>query len=309
MRPWVRWSSGLVCAALAVGIPQAQNSAFSGGTPPTHTPAIAQKQLEGFLSEPLPGRAVPQDQPSFYKPDTLYQYIDGGADIYLLYEFRSLLHQDFKSGDAELTADIYDMGKPEDAFGMYAAERSPGYKFIAIGVEGYRSAGILNFLQDHYYVKLSGSGANAAALLDQFARILSRRIGGSRTLPALLEKLPQENRVKHSEQYMRKDPLGHAFLAPAYVVTYAWGRLQSKLLISVANDVAGARTRLQQLAQHFRQSGECVAAPELGEGGIRARNGFEGRVIARAQGRYLILLLEPPENGAEILKTAAQSLP
>lgn len=309
MRPWARWSSGLLTTALAAGIPQAQNSAFSDGTPRTHAPAIAQEQLGSFLSEPLPGRVVPQDKPFLYKPDTLYQYIDGGADVYLLYEFRSLLHQNFKSGDAELTADIYDMGNPEDAFGIYAAERSPGYKFMAIGVEGYRSEGILNFLQDHYYVKLSGSGPNAGALLDQFARILSGRIGGSRTLPALLERLPQEHRVKHSEQYMRKDPLGHAFLAPAYVVTYAWGRQQSKLLVSVANDVAGARARLQQLAQHFRKSGECVAASELGEGGIRARNSFEGRVIARAQGRYLIILLEPPENGAEILKKTAQSLP
>jgi len=134
MRPWARWSSGLACAALAVGIAQAQNSAFSDGTPRTHAPAIAQKQLESLLSAPLPGRAVPQDQPSLYKPDTLYQYIDGGADIYLLYEFRSLLHQDFKSGAVELTADIYDMGNPEDAFGIYAAERSLGYKFMALGV-------------------------------------------------------------------------------------------------------------------------------------------------------------------------------
>ena len=307
MRPWVRWSI-LVCAALAAGIAPAQKSAFSGPAR-AHAPAAAQNKIESFLNQPLPGRAVPQDQATFYKPDSLYQYIDGGADIYLLYEFRSLLHQDFKSGDTELTADVYDMGKTENAFGVYAAERSPGYKFMPIGVEGYRSEGILNFLQDHYYVKLSGSGPNARVLLDQFARILSVRIGGSQTVPALLEKLPLENRVKHSEQYLRKDPLGHAFLAPAYVVTYAWGHQQSKLLISVANDAAATKTRLQQLTQHFRESGECVAAPELGEGGIRARNSFEGRAIAREHGRYLILLLEPPENGAEILKNTAQSLP
>jgi len=309
MRPWVRWCSGLVCAVFAVGIAQAQKSAFSDSTPRTPAPATAQNKFESFLSQPLPGRSIPRDPPSLYQPDTLYQYIDGGADIYLLYEFRSLLHQDFKSGDADLTADIYDMGKPEDAFGVYASERSPGYKFMPIGVEGYRSDGIVNFLQDHYYVKLSGSGPNARVLLDQFALTLSGRIGGSRTLPALLGKLPLENRVKHSEQYVRKDPLGHAFLAPAYVVTYAWGQKQSKVLISVANDVAGAKTRLQQLAQHFRESGECVAAPDLGEGGMRAKNGFEGRVIARAQGRYVILLMEPPQNGAEILKKTAQSLP
>jgi len=309
MRPWARCKKGLICATLAAGIVQAQSSALGNDAPRTQASDIAQRQLLSFLNTPLPVRVAAQAPPSFYKPDSLYQYIDGGADIYLLYDFRLLLHQDFKSGAAELTADIYDMGKPDDAFGMYAAERSPQYKFLAIGIEGYRSAGILNFLQDRYYVKLAGSGTSADALLDQLARTLSQRIGGTRKLPPLLDNLPKEHRMAHSEQYMRKDPLGHAFLAPAYVVAYAGGRQESKLLISVANDGAEAKARSEQLARHFKESGECVAAAELGEGGIRAKNSYEGHVIARTRGRYLILLMNPPENGGEFLNRAAQSLP
>jgi len=308
MKLWVRWSRGLVCAALAAGIVPAQNSPRSDGVPRAPASASVQKQLSSFLRAPLPGHATTQDASTFYKPDSLYQYIDGGADIYLLYDFQTLLHQDFKSGDAELTADIYDMGKPEDAFGMYAAERSPAYKFAAIGVEGYRSKGILNFLQGRYYIKLAGSGAKADGLLDQFASILSQRIGGTRALPALLEQFPREHRVAHSEQYMRKDPLGHAFLAPAYVAAYSWGPKESKLVISIANDAAGAKARLEQLAKYFKQSGECVAAAELGAGGIRAKNSFEGSVIARTQGRYVIVVVNPPENAAEIVNKTAQSL-
>ena len=87
--------------------------------------------------------------------------MDGGADVYLLYDFQVLLHQDFKSGQAELSTDIFDMGSAEDAFGIYAAERSPSYRFLDIGIEAYRSEGILNFLQDRYYIKLSGSGPGA----------------------------------------------------------------------------------------------------------------------------------------------------
>lgn len=295
-------------AGVAAGIVQAQNPALANSVPRTAVSDNAQKQLSSFISKPLPGRLTAQDALTFYKPENLYQYIDGGADIYLLYDFKMLLHQDFKSGEAEVTADIYDMGKAEDAFGMYAAERSPNYKFVAIGIEGYRSKGVLNFLQDHYYVKLAGSGAGADTQLEQFARFLSPRIGGTRSLPPLLKKLPPEHRVEHSEQYMRKDPLGHAFLAPAYVVGYAWGQQESKLVISVANDLAGAKARLEQLAKHFKQTGECIAAPELGAGGIRARNSFEGSLLARAQGRYLIVLLNPPQNGAEILNNTAQSL-
>jgi hypothetical protein len=292
----------LICITLAGALLQAQSSG-------PRTSDAAEKQFASLLREPLPGHAGAQAPPSFYTSDGLYQYIDGGADIYLLYDFKRLLHQDFKSGATNVTVDIYEMGNIEDAFGIYAAERSPGYKFVPIGSEGYRDKGILNFLEDHYYVKLSGSGANADLMLDQLARLLSGRIGGSRTFPALLEKFPREHRVPHSEQYVRKDPLGHAFLAPAYIVAYSQGKQESKLLVSVANSVPEAKLRAEQLAKHFKQSGDCVSAPELGEGGIRARNNYEGRLIARTQGRYVIVLLNPPENGAEILKTIARSLP
>src|SRR4051794_19771745 len=99
----------------------------SSGAAFAQSSEASQKQLLTFLSAPLPGKANSEGSPEYYKPDSLYQYIDGGADVYLLYDFRILLHQNFKSAGAELTADIYDMGTPEDAFGIYAAERSARY--------------------------------------------------------------------------------------------------------------------------------------------------------------------------------------
>lgn len=282
---------------------------FSGNPAFAQSSGDAQKQLLSFVSAPLPSKASPEDAPAYYKPDSLYQYIDGAADVYLLYDFRLLLHQNFKIGAAEVTADIYDMGKPEDAFGIYAAERSSRYKFLPIGIEGYSGKGVLNFVQDRYYLKLTAITGSGDGLLDPLSRTISQRIGGKKVPPALLLKLPATNRVPHSEQYVRKDPLGHAFLAPAYLTSYKWGGKEGKLVVSVGTDAAGAKLRLQQLSKHFKQTGESNAAPELGEGGIRGKNSFEGTVIARTQGRYLIALLNPPENGAAILKAAAQALP
>ena len=292
----------LLCVVLSVA-----NQFFIPSAALSQEPS--QKQLLSLVSAPLPGKASPEEAPAYYKPETLYQYIDGGADVYLLYDFLILLHQNFKSGAAEVAADIYDMGKQEDAFGIYAAERSAGYKFLPIGIEGYSSKGILNFVQDRYYIKLAAMSGNADTLLDSLAHTISQRIGGKKTAPALLLKLPVANRVPHSEQYVRKDPLGHAFLAPAYLTTYKWGAKESKLLVCVAADDSGAKLRLGQLANHFKQTGESKAAPEFGEGAIRGKNSFEGTVIARTQGRYLIALVNPPENGASLLKTAAQGLP
>lgn len=309
MKFWTTTGAALICTALAATQVQGQSRGLRSGTFSAGSSGTGQGQLASFLHEPLPGKAVAQGSAKVYDPDSLYQYIDGGADIYVLYDFKALLHQDFKSGVADLTADIYEMSKPEDAFGIYASERSPTYKFFAIGSEGYRDQGILNFFADHYYVKLSGSGANVDTLLDQFARLLSGRIGGARTLPPLLAKLPREHRVLHSEQYVKKNPLGHAFLAPAYVATYAQGKQESKLVVSVASNVQGAKARADQLAMHFKQSGEVSSAPELGENGMRGKNSFEGRVIARTHRRYLIALFNPAENGAEMLRATAQSLP
>lgn len=298
----------LICAALATAPGQARGPVVRSVDSSGKRSSSDQTKLASLLREPLPGRATAQGSATIYNPDSLYQYIDGGADLYLLYDFKALLHQDFKNGSTEFTADIYEMSKPEDAFGIYASERSSGYKFIPIGAEGYRDKGILNFFADHYYVKLSGSGANVDALLDQFARLLSSRIGGTRTLPSLLANLPREHRILHSEQYMKRDPLGHAFLAPAYAVSYRLGNRESKLIVSVAADPQAAKARADQLAKHFKQSGESASAPEFGEGGIRAKNSFEGEVIARTHGRYLIALFNPAGNGAAVLKATAQSL-
>ena len=269
----------------------------------------AASQISTLLRQPLLGRAVAQAAATSYNSDSLYQYIDGGADIYLLYDFKTLLHQDFKSGAAEVTADIYEMGNREDAFGIYSSERSINYKFVPIGAEGYRGQGVFNFLEGPYYVKLSGSGPNADALLDQFARLLSDRIGGSRALPAILASFPREQRVPHSEQYIKKDPLGHAFLAPAYVASYGQGKQPMKLVVSVANDASTAKARADQFTKHFKQSGEAIPAPDLGENGMRGGNSFEGHVIARTRGRYLIAVFNPGPDGSKILQKTAQALP
>jgi Family of unknown function (DUF6599) len=234
--------------------------------------------------------------------------MDGGADIYLLYDFQELLHEAFKSVRANLSVDIFDMGSPEDAFGMYAAERSPSNSFLTIGIEAYRSKGVLNFLQDRYYIKLVGSGPDSDDLLERFARLLSARIAGVHSFPPLLEKFPQEHRVRHAEQFTRKDPLGHSFLSPAYVVSYKQGASESKMVISVAKDPKEAEARRESLAQYFRETGKCEAAPSFGAGAIKASNSFEGSVIALSRGRYLIVLLHPASDAAVLLDQTARVL-
>jgi hypothetical protein len=234
--------------------------------------------------------------------------MDGGADAFLLYNFQVLLHQDLRVRDVDLSIDVFDMGTPENAFGMYASERSPDYHYISIGTEGYGDEGILNFLQGPYYVKLAGFGTGANSVLEQFAKAISAKIKNDASVPAALNLFPPANRKPHSEQFLLKDPLGHPFLAPAYLARYSFGQQEVTLLLSIADDSVQAQNRLNLLREHFKSTGECGPAPEFGDGAVRASNSFEGKAIAVVKGRYLVLLMNPVTGAETLLRQTVQAL-
>ncbi len=268
----------------------------------------SQQQLSNLLPDPLPAQTVPQSEITFYGPQTLYKYMDGGADAFLLYDFQMLLHQDLRIKDTDLSIDIFDMSRPENAFGMYASERSASYHYISIGTEGYDNEGILNFLQGPYYVKLAAFGPGSKTVLEEFAKAISSRVKTDAAFPATLSLFPSANRKAHSEQFLLKDPLGHPFLAPSYLVRYDLNQQESTLLLSVAADSAEAQGRLKLLSEHFKNTGRCDPAPEFGDGAIRVSNSFEGIAIARAQGHYLVMLINPAAGSETLFKETIQRL-
>jgi hypothetical protein len=89
-------------------------------------------------------------------PESLFEYINGAAEIYISYDFKELIVAQYKikDGDANISVEIYDMGTGENAFGIYGAERFTDNHFISVGVQGYIEDDILNFLIGSYYVKL-----------------------------------------------------------------------------------------------------------------------------------------------------------
>jgi hypothetical protein len=220
------------------------------------------------------------DAARFYSSD-LYRYMDGGADIYLKYGLVAMAHGEYKRAGVDMTVDVFDMGSPLQAFGIYSAERSPEYHFIDIGAEGYSSESTLNFLQGRYYVRLSAFGDGAATALDNFAHAISRSIGGNRPLPGLLDMLPRENRVARSEKYVVQAPAGHDFLAPALTASYRFDGQATTLVISLAADAGEAERRVEKLRQYYSQSG--------------------GDAIFFARGRLAVLCLHAPVDAAAFL--------
>jgi hypothetical protein len=266
------------------------------------------QQLLKLIPASLSAGTTVQGQPAFYGPNNLYEYMDGGADIFLLYGVRQMMHLDLQASASDISADVFDMGAPATAFGMYAAERLQGASFVPIGAEGYKSKGALNFFQGQYYVKLVAYDDGADAALEAFGRSIASNIGDLPAPPPLLAQLPSEARKPHSEQYMPNDPLGHSFLGPAYVVAYQVDGQESTLYVTVARDDADARQRLAALKEHFAKTGKWEPSPQVCEGAMRASNSFEGSLLAGAQGRYLFVLINPGTNGSQLLRNAMSAL-
>lgn len=55
--------------------------------------------------------------------DGLWGYINGGADLYFEYGFKSVTVQDFKINGSDFKVDIYHMKSPEAAYGIYSVSR------------------------------------------------------------------------------------------------------------------------------------------------------------------------------------------
>jgi len=177
---------------------------------------------------PKPGELSefrPVSAPHLYEPDNLWQYIDGAADVYLLYGFRKVITTEYAVGadSNRANVEIYCMESPTHAFGIYAAERSPDEQPVAIGVQGQLGPDVLNFYKGPYYVKMISfaPSKDASASLAQMGRSIADKIPGEFTEPEMFRYFPVENRVNQSERYIPTNFLGQRYLENGYCCDYA----------------------------------------------------------------------------------------
>jgi hypothetical protein len=296
---------GLGCGArgLSARVPQQ-----SSGSSPTVPPATQEGLLKLLPERARFGATIGASR--FFGED-LFEYIDGEAAGYHAYDFVALLNQAYKVQDAEVTVDIYDMGEPTNAFGVYSAECSPGNHFIEIGAEGYLGDSALNFWQGQYYVKLSGTDpkGNVNSVLESLARDISNHIQGGKTLPPALALFPAEHLVVHSQKFLKQSPLGHDFLAPAYKATYVWNGRESTLVLSQAKDAKEAQARAEQLRAHFGKFGKVQELTGLGFDAWRGTSPYEGNAIFFKRGHYAVILLDPPAKPEGFLRQLRARIP
>jgi hypothetical protein len=206
--------------------------------------------------------------------------------------------------------DIYDMGDPLRAFGIYSAERSPDYLFVPIGAEGHVDMGSLGFLQANYYVKLQAFGDNdkTPPVLEAAARSIAARIGPVGRAPQPVSWFPPAGQVAASQKYIVKAPLGRDYLAPATTALYRFDGHDATVLASQAPTAEEAAARLGRLKEDFARSGVVAAVAGLPGGVWRCAGAPGGEAVFFARGRYVVVVQAPPPDADAFLREIYSSV-
>lgn len=146
--------------------------------------------------------------------DSLWEYIDGGAEVYHLYNFIDVTTADYKSDQVDLVADIYHFDGSLNAFGLYSMLCTPETEKIKLGVAGFIAPATINFVKGEYLVRLTGfddSQETELALMN-LAEELNEKIPGTTEKPEQFKLFPEENAVGGTDKYYAKEFLGQKFL-------------------------------------------------------------------------------------------------
>lgn len=233
---------------------------------------------------------------SFF-PETLFERIDGAAESYLAYDFKELLAADFerREGEASLSAEIYDMGTPLNAFGIYSAERFPENRPVAVGLMGYIEGEALNFIAGRYYVKLLsfGAGPQTADVLTDFARKISAPVQDPGALPAIFTRFPRENMIAMSEKFINRNFLGFEFLGRGFQVSYRFGQQEFEGFVAAFDGETQAKAALQRLLEFYAKDRAAAKQDPLG---WRIKTRYGQSLMVGARGTYLAGVVRVPDG-------------
>ena len=220
-----------------------------------------------------------------YKPDTLFEYINGGADLYLAYDFLELKVAEYSNEKkASVVIEIYHHKTPNDAFGIYSQERLPDANLLDIGAQAYIETNVLNFLTGPYYVKISSfkTGPDDRDVLVAFAKMISTNLGEKGKLPSILSFFPEEGKRKNSEKFIRKNFLSYSFFHSAFTADYELSGTKFKLFIIEGVERDDCRVMIQK---YLQQTGN--PAKDAVEGRYLLSDPYNGKVDLHWKGKNI----------------------
>jgi hypothetical protein len=244
----------------------------------------------------LKGFRIKTDYP-VYMPDNLWDFIDGAADTYLACGFVDLHVAEYKKGKAVIKLEIYRHTDNTMAFGIYSSERSPSFRFVNLGAQGYITDGAINFFKGSYYVKIKTYSKKEKVLKaeETLAEKVSGMLLGETMMPAMLSQFPSEGKKVNEESFINESVLGHSFLSKSFKAPYQIGNDVFSIFISESNSPEEAKKTVET---YIASTG--ISPVETGDSKFMLNDGYNGTIFLAWKDKKIVIISGLAKDQAEI---------
>ncbi len=224
-----------------------------------------------------------KEEQRIYTNKDLWELIDGAADIFLSYDFKDLRIAEYSNNEKIIRVELYRHSSPDNAFGIYTAERMPDYPQVMVGSQGYKSQGVLNFLAGNYYVKIMSAGAVEAeeSAIAQMAGNIDQMLGQPVGLPDVLKLFPDEGKEVLSDAYIAQNFLGYSFLHSAFTMKY---KTEAEFQVFI---IRHTPEELQHMLDEYLKMLKD-AKPQMKDNLMIVKDPYNGTLFLEKKGNYLV---------------------
>lgn len=148
---------------------------------------------------------IAQGEVDTYDRETIFDYIDGAGEVYLMYDFRKVMVFRFAKADQpNILVELFDMGSPQDAYGVFSHARES--EDHGIGQESEYRGGLLCFWKSKFFVCISSERETPEAkkAVQDLAGNIAEKIKTTGARPELLDYLPSEGLESNTVRYFHK---------------------------------------------------------------------------------------------------------
>ena len=268
--------------------------------------AQAPAELKSWLPE-VSGWVV-ADKVEVFNPDNLFDRINGAAPLFIENNFREMTALEYTKGNDYITIQCYRHASPEDAFGMYASERSSDLTFFPIGGEAQGDNSSVYFFAGNIYVKMwTTASGDVGNVLKSIAGGLAQKIDSNAGYPPIVKAFPNADKELYTEAYITSSYIGHEFLSSVFTAKYKKNNQFFQAFIIDGKTAEGAKEVLNKYFTFTKQP------LEFQQGKLIVNDRYNGDVPVLWKGKYLIGIFSESgnmmANSDSFLEEIANSLP
>jgi hypothetical protein len=260
----------------------------------------AASAFASILPQEIAGWAKSREDEVFTR-DNIFDYMDGGGEIYLAYDFQFVFVREYARDNApSMVVEIYQMSSPGDAFGVFTQDTDGDE--VKMGQGAVYAAGLLRFWKNKIFVRILADRETPEVkpVIMDLGAAIARAEKGEGEKPDILDLLPPEGLDLKTLRYFHTliSLNSHYYLASANILG-----LSPETSAALARyEIAGEKPRVLLVAYPSPGAAESAYAQfvktylkekPLPEGKtIAAKLENEKYASAFRQGRFLILVLE-----------------